>query len=116
MPSQALPEEVARGLREVAGLRAIANIQRLAVLVALHLAGRLTFTELSRVTGIGKGSLEHHLKVLEEEGLVKRNRHLTLLGPRVFIGITSKGSEVVRKSLKLFKGIEESAPTGHKAR
>ncbi len=92
-------------LREVLASRAFLNAQRILILIALYLAGRLMFTELSKVTGIGKGALEHHLGVLIGEGLVVRRYYLTLRGPRLFLKLTEKGKVEVEKMLEAMSGL-----------
>jgi len=80
--------------------KAILNTQRLLILVALYLSGRLVFTDLVRITGIDKGKLGYHLSILEEKDLIRRRRHLTLLGPRLYIEITSKGERVLEQIIE----------------
>ncbi len=48
------------------------NTQRILILVALYLSKRLTFTELSRITGIDKGRLEYHLEVPEKTWISRK--------------------------------------------
>ena len=93
-------DELEKLLNEVKGVlrsKAVLNTQRLMILIALYLSGRLLFTDLARVTGIGKGRLEYHLDVLEKEGLIRRRRYLTLLGPRVYIEITKEGEGLLKE-------------------
>ncbi len=85
--------------------RALANTQRILVLAALYLADRLCLSDLARVTGIDKGSLEYHLRVLEEKGFVVRKRILTPLGPRLFVEITDRGKNAVRELAKALSSV-----------
>lgn len=98
-------EELLRSLRNVLVDRAILNTQRLLILVALYLSGKLVFIDLVRITGIDKGKLEYHLSVLEEEGLIRRRRHLTLIGPRLYIEITCKGERILEQVIEALTNI-----------
>lgn len=82
--------------------KSILNTQRILILTALYLSDRLMFIELSRITGIDKGSLEYHLKILEENGLVDRKTYITLTGPRIYLEITGKGRELMKKIIRYF--------------
>ncbi len=87
--------------RELFTDKALQNTQRILILVALYLTKRLGFIDLVRATGIDKGRLAYHLEVLEKHGLVSRRRYITLLGPRIYIEITSKGEEKIIRILEI---------------
>ncbi|RLG82195.1 MAG: ArsR family transcriptional regulator [Thermoprotei archaeon] len=94
-------EKIASVLRE----REVLNSQRLLILLALYLSGRLCFADLCRVTGLPKGRVWHHVQVLEEEGLVRRRCRPTLMGPRLYIEITNSGEELVKELLDALAGL-----------
>ncbi|MDN5795477.1 MAG: helix-turn-helix domain-containing protein [Intrasporangium sp.] len=50
--------------------RAMADPNRLAVLEALRIRGELTTSEFGRLLPHARGSMRHHLKVLEDAGLI----------------------------------------------
>ncbi len=91
--------------RDVLKDKALQNTQRILILTTLYLTERLGFTELARVTGIDKGKLEYHINVLEKEGYVERRMYITILGPRLFIKITSKGKERILHTIKVLAEI-----------
>ncbi len=90
-------EDLLTSIKETLLDKAIANTQRILILVTLYLAKKLTLTELSRITGIEKGKLVYHIRVLEEKGYVVNKKHITVMGPRTFIEITARGEGKVRE-------------------
>ena len=54
-------------------LKSLANKRRLQLLISL-LRGPHAFSDLQKVTGLGKTALAHHLGILVETGVVKRTR------------------------------------------
>jgi len=98
-------ERLMEELRRALGSGPAMSAPRILVLTALYLSQRLTFSELVRVTGLSKGSLEHHVAVLEREGLVKRVRRPTLAGPRLFIEITAEGRRVLERVIEVLSRV-----------
>ncbi len=90
-------EDLLTSIKETLLDKAIANTQRILILVTLYLTKKLTFTELSRITSIEKGKLAYHVKVLEKKGYVTNRKHITIMGPRTFIEITAKGEDKIRE-------------------
>ncbi len=102
-------ESALKGLRDMLSSKALMNAQRVLILASLYLAGRLGFTELSRLTGVGKDKLEYHIRVLEQEGLVKRRWRFTVFGPRLYIEITQEGEKAFEE---VARAIRESGRRG----
>ncbi len=98
-------DDIVRELRGILLDKTIVNVQRLLILIALYLSKRLSFKELVKITGIDKGRLEYHLKILIDEGLLRRKNYITLTGPRVYLEITSKGEEYLEKVIAYLKKI-----------
>jgi len=88
--------------------REVVNPYRLAILVAVYISGKLTFTDLSKLVNLSKANLDYHLKVLERSNLIQRRKYITVLGPRTFIVLTEKGRRVVKELIKLFKDLSSS--------
>lgn len=73
---------------------------RILILISLGLNGKLGFTDLLRLTGLGKGSLSNHIEKLEDSGYVRVSRRLTFSGWRVLVEITEDGLKVYNSYLK----------------
>ncbi len=105
MNSSVSLEELLEKARDLFSDKALQNSQRILLLITLYMADRLIFTDLARVTGIDKGRLEYHLRVLEERGYIVRKRFITIAGPRLYIAITREGREKVREVLRVLSSI-----------
>jgi DNA-binding transcriptional ArsR family regulator len=64
---------------------------RLIILISLVHNRQLSFTELSKITLSGKGSMSNHLEKLQEKGLIRTFYAFSLTGPRLMAQITEKG-------------------------
>lgn len=80
-----------RALGELSSDAALGSTIRLLILVSLAINGRLSFVDLMRLTGVGKGSLSNHLDRLREGGYVTTKRTLVWGGHRVVAELTEKG-------------------------
>ncbi|PSN84658.1 hypothetical protein B9Q02_09295 [Candidatus Marsarchaeota G1 archaeon BE_D] len=78
---------------------------RLLIVISLALNKRLSFSDLLKLTGIGKGSLSNHLERLSARGYLRTRVVLTLNGPRTIAEITQKGMQIYQKYLKLMEKI-----------
>ena len=96
-----------RKLMDLLSSRVLSNSARLGILIALYYEKRMKFSELLDFSSLPKSSLSFHLGVLEEEGLVKVQKVVTINGVRTEVTITDKGREVVRKFLMYVRGLRE---------
>ena len=85
---------------------ALKSSSRLLILISLSLNKNLGFTELSRLTGLAKGSLGNHLAKLNSAGYVTIVEHSFFSSKRITIKITEKGLETVRKYLSAINELE----------
>jgi len=69
---------------------------RLGILMLLHLNSSLPFSIIQKGLGVTSGNLNTHLKKLEENELITKERTFVDTRPRTIIYISDKG----RKSLK----------------
>ena len=73
----------------------------------LFLKRRVGFVQLSRLLNLTPGNLDHHVRKLEETGLV-RSRRVMLWKPLVVVEITAAGAETFREyAVKLRELIED---------
>ncbi len=86
--------------------RALKSSPRLLILISLSMNRKLGFTELSRLTGLAKGSLGNHLMKLSSSGYVTIIEHSFFSSKRVTIKITEKGFETVRKYISAINELE----------
>lgn len=73
---------------------------RLLILISLGMNTRLNFSDLLRLTGVGKGSLHNHITKLESSGFVATTRYSFFSSQRVRVQLTPKGEAVVRQYLE----------------
>ena len=69
---------------------------RFSIMYLLFLRRRVGFTELRKLLDLSPGNLDHHLRKLEEVGLVK-NRRTISWRPLIIVEITDEGSESFRE-------------------
>jgi DNA-binding MarR family transcriptional regulator len=69
---------------------------RFSIMYLLFLRRRVGFTELRKLLDLSPGNLDHHLRKLEEAGLVK-NRRIISWRPLVIVEITNEGFESFRE-------------------
>jgi len=83
-----------RTLGDVLLKESLRNSVRVLILISLGLNRALSFSELLELTGTSKGSLGHHLELLESAGFLRSRMVFTLGGPRVRVEITPQGIAV----------------------
>ena len=96
-----------RKLMDLLSSRVLSNSARLGILIALYYEKRMNFSELLDFSSLPKSSLSYHLQVLQEEGLVRVQKVITINGVRTEVAITDKGREVVRGVLRHMRGLKE---------
>ena len=101
--------------------RALKSSPRLLILLSLSMNRKLRFTELSKLTGLAKGSLGNHLMKLSSSGYITIIEYSFFSSKRTTIKITEKGFETVRKYISAvneleleYKGEKNSTFTGDK--
>lgn len=101
--------------------RALKSSPRLLILLSLSMNRKLRFTELSKLTGLAKGSLGNHLIKLSSSGYITIVEYSFFSSKRTTIKITEKGFETVRKYISAvneleleYKGEKNSTFTGDK--
>ncbi|MCL4342666.1 MAG: MarR family winged helix-turn-helix transcriptional regulator [Candidatus Thermoplasmatota archaeon] len=86
--------------------RALKSSQRLLILICLSINRKLGFTELSKLTGLAKGSLGNHLLKLTLSGYIIVTEHSFFSSKRITIKITEKGILTIRKYLLAINELE----------
>jgi len=81
---------------------------RLLIVVSLSVNKRMVFTDLLKLTGVGKGSLSNHLERLSAGGYIRLRVTPTLRGPRTVAEITQKGLDTYQKYLGIIEKIRNS--------
>jgi DNA-binding MarR family transcriptional regulator len=76
---------------------------RVLILLSLALNAKLSFADLLRLTGTGKGSLSNHLEKLEASGFIKTRDVMTFSGTRTVAEITEKGLKSYNAFLESMK-------------
>ncbi|WP_456420137.1 transcriptional regulator [Methanocaldococcus infernus] len=72
---------------------------RIKILALLYGMEYCEFSYLREKLKVSPGNLEHHLKILEKEGLVIIKKAITKKGIRTVVKITEKGKEEFKKFL-----------------
>ena len=96
-------DETIRSLREQLDDSTFKSSARILILALLALARRMSSVQLRTLTGLGKGSLEHHLNKLESFGYVRLSyaKSMGARGvPRQTVEITEKGLDACRALVK----------------
>ncbi len=78
---------------------------RLGILMILHLNSSLPFSDIQKGLGVTSGNLNTHLKKLEGNELITKERTFVNTRPRTVIYITEKGSISLKKYIKSLKHI-----------
>ena len=86
--------------------RALKSSPRLLILLSLSMNRKLRFTELSKLTGLAKGSLGNHLMKLSSSGYITIVEYSFFSSKRTTIKITEKGFETVRKYISAVNELE----------
>lgn len=67
------------GGRQTLLLKALGSVSRLRILLALwKLGGEVTVYRICRFTGLGRGRVTYHLKILVESGLVRKRSYASI--------------------------------------
>lgn len=78
---------------------------RLGILILLHLNSSLPFSDIQKGLGVTSGNLNTHLKKLEENELITKERTFVDTRPRTVIYITEKGRLSLKKYSKSLRHI-----------
>lgn len=87
-------------------LRALANPKRLEVMYLLRL-GKLTVSEMERVTGIRQANISQHLMVLRRVGVVASVHK----GRKVYYHLTFPGTTCISAALQVTRMVNSTART-----
>jgi DNA-binding MarR family transcriptional regulator len=82
---------------------------RFSILYLLFLKRKIGFLELKKLLGLTPGNLDHHIKKLDQVGLVKIRRIISWR-PLVLIEITPLGSDAFRNYLLKLKNLLAGIP------
>ena len=82
---------------------------RFSIIYLLFLKRKVGFLELKQLLGLTPGNLDHHLKKLEDVGLVDSRRVISWR-PLVMVSITPKGIQVFRNYVVKLKGFLDKIP------
>ncbi|MHA1862558.1 MAG: transcriptional regulator [Candidatus Thorarchaeota archaeon] len=83
---------------------------RFSIVYLLFLKRRVGFIELKQLLGLTPGNLDHHIKKLEEAGLVYSHRIISWR-PLVVVDITSKGVATFRSYIIKLKTLLDDIPS-----
>ncbi len=89
-----------RSFEEISAIfndRVLKSSSRLLILICLSMNKKLGFTDLSRLTGLSKGSLGNHLLKLSASGYITMTEHSFFSSKRVNVRITPKGNDTVQR-------------------
>jgi DNA-binding MarR family transcriptional regulator len=75
----------------------------------LFLKRRIGFIELKQLLGLTPGNLDHHIRKLEETGLVRSRRTISWR-PLVVVEITPSGGDTFREYIIKLKGLLAGIP------
>lgn len=97
--------------------RIMKSSSRLLILICLSMNKKLGFTEVSKLTGLAKGSLGNHISKLASSGYITVTEHSLFTSKRVIIRITEKGQKVIDKYVSALNELElrEKREVGIKA-
>ena len=82
---------------------------RFSIVYLLFLKRRVGFIQLKELLKLTPGNLDHHLKKLEDVGMVKTRRVLSWR-PLVMVEITSEGIAIFRKYIVKLRSLLEEIP------
>lgn len=80
---------------------------RLLILLSLGMNTRLNFSDLLKLTRVGKGSLHNHIMKLESSGFVSTTKYSFFSSQRLRVELTQKGENFVKIYLKSIRSISE---------
>ncbi|WMT50577.1 MAG: transcriptional regulator [Ferroplasma sp.] len=79
----------------------LTSSSRLIIVMSLAIGRRMKLSDLMKVTGCGKGSIENHILKLEEGGFIKTEKVSFFKSPRVYAELTDKGRNFYENYLEL---------------
>ena len=79
----------------------LTSSSRLIIVMSLAIGRRMKLSDLMKVTGCGKGSIENHILKLEESGFIKTEKVSFFKSPRVYAELTDKGRNFYERYLEL---------------
>ena len=79
----------------------LTSSSRLIIIMSLAIDRRMKLSDLMKVTGCGKGSIENHISKLEEGGFISTEKVSFFKSPRVYAELTDKGKNFYEKYLEL---------------
>jgi DNA-binding MarR family transcriptional regulator len=82
---------------------------RFSIVYLLFLKRKVGFLELKQLLGLTPGNLDHHIRKLEEVGIVK-SRRIISWRPLVVIEITPHGNSIFRKYIVKLRSLLENIP------
>ncbi|NHI84108.1 MAG: ArsR family transcriptional regulator [Candidatus Thorarchaeota archaeon] len=82
---------------------------RFSIVYLLFLKRRIGFIQLKDLLGLTPGNLDHHLKKLEDSGLIKTRRVLSWK-PLVMVEITSEGVRIFREYVVKLRALLKDIP------
>lgn len=82
---------------------------RFSIMYLLFLKRRVGFIELKKLLDLTPGNLDHHIRKLEETGLVK-SRRIMSWKPLVVVEITEIGKDTFRGYIFKLKGLLKDIP------
>lgn len=94
----------------------LTSSSRLIIIMSLAIDKRIKLSDLMKVTGCGKGSIENHVSKLEEGGFVRTEKISFFKSPRVYAQLTDKGQNFYENYLRLIGKFLKDAELSHDAR
>jgi DNA-binding MarR family transcriptional regulator len=82
---------------------------RFSIMYLLFLKRRVGFVQLGRLLSLTSGNLDHHIRKLEETGLV-RSRRVMSWKPLVVVEITAEGVDAFRDYIIKLRQLLEDIP------
>jgi len=82
---------------------------RLSILTTCYEARRIGFSELGDTLELSAGSLGRHLHVLEEAGLVSRDKTFAANRPKTWVAITRRGRKALEREVAVLRLIIQRA-------
>ena len=80
---------------------------RLLILISLGMNTRLNFSDLLKLTRVGKGSLHNHIMKLESSGFVSTTKYSFFSSQRLRVELTPKGEDFIKMYLKSLRSTPE---------
>ena len=94
----------------------LTSSSRLIIIMSLAIDRRMKLSDLMKVTGCGKGSIENHISKLEEGGFVRTEKVSFFKSPRVYAQLTEKGRNFYENYLELIGKFLKEAGSNDYAR